>query len=171
MVRIMQSRWFLLWTAVCCGLVVAFATWAAAGSSGAVRVVAALVGLAAGLGVMLLVAWALAPEERSPAAEAQTAVFSPPPEPVSQPPAAATPDRGPLTEQLEEGRALRAELDTGASDARVDAWIADVRGALERQRPGVAGYFGALAGRAYADDAEKLDAHIARLATIVHEFL
>jgi hypothetical protein len=166
----MQSWWFLLWTSVCCGLVVAFATWAAGGSSGAVRVVAALVGLAAGLGVMLLVAWALTPEEPSPVPEAPTAV-SPPPEPVSEPPEPATTDRGPLTEQLEEGRALRAELDTGASDARVDAWIAGVRGALERQRPGVAGYFGALAGRAYADDPEKLDAHIARLATIVHEFL
>jgi hypothetical protein len=35
----------------------------------------------------------------------------------------------------------------------------------------VLGYFDALAARRYADDRERLDAHLGRLATVVRDFL
>jgi hypothetical protein len=45
-----------------------------------------------------------------------------------------------------------------------------VRTAIEGWRPGVAGYFNALAQRAYTDDALRLDAYTRRLETIVRDY-
>jgi hypothetical protein len=151
---ILGSGWFLASTAVCCAIGVGFTSWIASDSSAVVRVVAALIGLAAALGVMLLVAWVLASDQE---------------------PAASVPDREPamvepqdvLGPKLEQGLELRTTVEAGASDDRVGAWIEEVHLALERDRPGVLGYYDALAARAFADDRERLEAHLDRLATIV----
>ncbi|MFL5927418.1 MAG: hypothetical protein ACJ77E_10840 [Gaiellaceae bacterium] len=79
--------------------------------------------------------------------------------------------RDALTRRLDEGRALREEFDPGASDARVGAWIHGVRHTIEQHKPGVVGYFNALGARGYANDGDRLDAHIGRLTTIVRDFL
>jgi hypothetical protein len=79
--------------------------------------------------------------------------------------------RDALTRRLEEGRGLREELESGTSDARVGAWIEGVRHTIEQHKPGVVGYFNALGARGYADDGDRLEAHIGRLATIVRDFL
>jgi hypothetical protein len=150
------------------------------------RVVAGLIGLGAGLAIMLLIAWALE-DERPPRPGVAPAAVTSPAEPAtaptiaSAPPAATTaivppapvPTLAPaaLGRCLAEGRALREELQPGTSDARVGAWIESVRETLEQHKPGVAGYFSALGARSYADDADRLEAHTGRLATIVRDFL
>jgi hypothetical protein len=173
MYRIVASTWFLVSTAVCCGVAVAFTSWIAEDSADGVRLLAALLGLGAGLAVMLLVAWALAGEHSPPAAAAASApVLEPTPVTAAAPePAARADARDALTRRVDEGRTLREELAPGASDARVAYWIESARETVERQKPGVAGYFDALATRPYADDAERLDAYVRRLETIVRDFL
>ena len=42
---------------------------------------------------------------------------------------------------------------------------------VERHAAGAVGYFNALGSRSYGGDADRLDAHIGRLATIVRDFL
>jgi hypothetical protein len=163
--HILASRWFLVSTTICCAVGVAFTSWLARDSSGGVRVVAALIGLVAALAVMLLVAWALAIDER-PSTEPEPAAD--PPTSVTDPPLVA---RDVLASQLEEGHALRHDLEPDTSDDRVSAWIEEVRGTIERHKPSVLGYFDALAARRYADDRERLDAHLGRLATVVRDFL
>jgi hypothetical protein len=163
--RVLTSYRFLASTAVCCGLSVAVALWAVGHASGGARALAGLIGLMAALAVMLLIA--AAATEASPALS-----FVVPPADVEQP---APPPPGPeggdaLARRLAEGRRLREELAPGSTDPRVDAWLEDVREAIESWRPGVAGYFNALAGRAYADDASRLDAHTRRLETIVRGY-
>jgi hypothetical protein len=169
--RIIGSTPFLAWTAVCCAVIVAFASWLADDSSGGVRALAALIGLALGLVVMLLVAWALAGEEPQPFAAA-SAPRPPAPAPEPAPPTPPAPDvRGVLAARLDEGRSLRDGLGPGAADARAAAWVDDVRRTLERLSPGVARYFAAIGSRPYADDAERLDAHLRRLDTVVRDML
>jgi hypothetical protein len=176
MTRVMATWWFLVSTAVCCGLAAAFTSWLAADSSAGARVLAVLLGLATGLAVMLLVAWAVASDEPPvasepvlepvlPAAEPAptVAVASPAPEP----PAAVEA----LTGRLDEGAALRALLAPGAADDRVGMWIEEAHRDIAAHRPGALGYFDALAGRPYADDFDRLDAHLARLGTVVRDFL
>jgi hypothetical protein len=179
------STWFLLATALCSGVVVAFTSWLAVDYSDGVRVLAAVAGLGFALALMLFVARALDGERRSAAAPAPGAgvAASPTAWPTGTPDAAfvatmstsAAPSsdlaRDALTRRLEEGRALREELDPGAVDARVDAWIEGVRRTIEQHKPGVVGYFDALSARRYTDDGDRLDAHIGRLATIVRDFL
>ena len=75
-----------------------------------------------------------------------------------------------LARRLDEGRRLREQLHPGSNDPRVDSWIEEVRAAIEGWRPGVAGYFNALAQRAYADDGLRLDAYTRRLETIVRDY-
>ena len=160
MERVLTSFRFLAATTVCCGLVVALATWAASDASNGVRALAALIGLGSSLAVMLLIAWAAA-------AENAPAVYAPPPpEPVSlpSPPSDA---QVLLRERLEAGRAL----EPASADARVDAWIADVRHTIQLHKPGLLGYFDALSQRAYADDGARLDAYVRRLATIVRDLI
>jgi hypothetical protein len=167
MERVLGSGWFLASTAISCAIAVGFTSWIANDSTAGVRAGAALIGLAAGLGVMLLVAWVLA--------------SNPEPEPVSAAPVeqleqvesepTAVIARDDLTTKLEEGLALRQAIEPGASDERVGVWIADVRRSLEHDRPGVLGYYDALAARAFADDRDRLEAHLDRLATIVGDFL
>jgi hypothetical protein len=134
---------------------------------------------------MLFVAWALDGERRSEAVAAPRAgvAASPTARPTGAPDAAFAPTmsraaapssdvaRDALTRRLEEGRALREELDPGTVDARVGAWIEGVRRTIEQHKPGVVGYFDALSARRYTDDGDRLDAHIGRLATIVRDFL
>jgi hypothetical protein len=177
MSRTLASTWFLFWTAICCAVTVGFTTWVSDGSSGGVRALAALMGLGFGLAIVLLVAWALAEDEpqepeRSPAAAAPPVrpVQSPPPAPLEPAPAADA-AASELGLRLDEGRVLRDELAPGAADARVDLWIAGVRSILEQHRPGLAGYFNALGAQPYADDRDRLDAHLRRLATIVRDLL
>jgi hypothetical protein len=169
MERVLSSTWFLASTAACCGLSAAFTTWLAQDSSSGVRLLAALIGLAAGLAVMLLFAWAAADETDASAPVASTPV-STPPEPVrtvEQPQPGDA--HGVLALRLEEGRALSEELEPGAADPRVGSWIEGVRQSIEQRRPGLAGYFNQLAQRAYADDRVRLDAHLRRLETIVRD--
>jgi hypothetical protein len=162
--RILASPWFLVTTAIVTGLVTAFTSWLATDSTDGVRLLAVLIGVAVGLGVMLLVAWALSGEEE----EAPT-VTMPAAEPVVtvSPAPARTSD---VDAHLESGRALLQELEPGRPDARVDSWIAGVRETLERERPGLLGYYDALGTREYADDRERLDTHVSRLATIARDF-
>jgi hypothetical protein len=114
---------------------------------------------------MLLIASAVAAEETTSTPEPAPAIA-----PV---PTAPPPDESHvvLRERLEAGRALGGQLDPSASDPRVDAWIAQVRQMLERDKPGLVGYFDALSRRAYADDHARLDAHTRRLATIVRDLV
>ena len=175
MERILSSTWFLVSTAACCGLAAAFTTWLAEGSSPGTRLLAALIGLAAGLAVMLLYAWAAADEgEASAVAPAAVPTLPEPARTVEQPfePVSRPGDaHGVLTLRLEEGRALHAELESGAADPRVGSWIDGVRELVEQSRPGYAGYFNQLAQRAYADDRARLDAHLGRLGTIVRDVM
>jgi hypothetical protein len=166
---VLTSYRFLASTAVCCGLSVAIAMWAVGDASGAARALAGLIGLTAALAVMLLIA-AAATEAETKAAPVPPAVV-PATEveaPAAPPP---VPERGDeLARRLAEGRCLREELAPGSTDPRVDAWLEDVRAAIERRRPGVAGYFNALARREYPDDAMRLDAYTRRLETIVRGY-
>jgi hypothetical protein len=164
--RILTSTRFLVSTAVCCGLSVALAIWAAGGAGGGARVLAGLIGLTASLAVMLLIAAAASdgappPPAAAPAVEA--AAPAPAPPRVSE-------GRDVLARYLDEGRALREELQPGSADPRVDSWIDEVKAAIEGWRPGVAGYFNALAQRTYADDGLRLDAYTRRLETIVRDY-
>jgi hypothetical protein len=158
--RVVATPWFIATTAVVSALITAFASWLAVDSSTGVRVVAVLVGIAVALGVMLVVAWALSPEDvpKAPSVEPVPAP-APAPEPV-----VASHE---LEKLLDTGRALHPD----ASDPRVAAWIADVRHVLQRDKPGIVGYFDALSAREYADDRERLETHVARLTTIVRDFL
>lgn len=161
MERVLDSYRFLAATAVCCGLCVAVAIWAVGDAGGAAQALAGLIGLTASLAVMLLIA-AAASDERPAAPSAAAPVL------VEEP---APPPRAPgvLAQRLAEGRRLREQLEPGSTDPRVDSWIDDVRTAIEGWRPGLAGYFNALALRAYADDSLRLDAHTRRLETIVRD--
>jgi hypothetical protein len=164
--RILSSSWFLASTAACCGLAAAFTTWLAGDSSPGVRFLAALIGLGSGLALMLLFAWAAADEGAEPAAVAPAdAAPGQPVEPVTRPGDV----HDVLRLQLEEGRALHEELEPAAADPRVDSWIEDVRQTVQQTRPGLVGYLDQLTHRAYADDRLRLDAHLRRLGTIVHD--
>jgi hypothetical protein len=185
--RTLGSTWFLVSTALCCGLTVAFTSWLAVESSDGVRALAALSGLGFGVAIMLLVAWVLDGRDPARADAASTAVSgaaepAPPAWPTAAPaqmPTTATAGppslqaavQTPLDLRLEEGRSLRDQLEPGAFDARVGAWIDSVRQTIEQDRPGVVGYFDALSTRGYADDVERLDAHLGRLATIIRDFI
>lgn len=163
MERVLTSTRFLVSTAVCCGLSVAFAIWAAGGASGGARALAGLIALTASLAVMLLIAAAASDATPiAPVAEAPVEAPAPPPR---------TPEgHDVLARRLDEGRRLREQLHPGSDDPRVDSWIEEVRSAIEGWRPGVAGYFNALAQRAYADDGLRLDAYTRRLETIVRDY-
>jgi hypothetical protein len=185
--RTLGSTWFLVSTALCCGLTVAFTSWLAVESSDGVRALAALSGLGFGVAIMLLIAWVLDGRDPARADAASTAVSgaaepAPPAWPTAAPaqmPTTATAGppslqaavQTPLDLRLEEGRSLRDQLEPGAFDARVGAWIDSVRQTIEQDRPGVVGYFDALSTRGYADDVERLDAHLGRLATIIRDFI
>ena len=185
--RTLGSTWFLVSTALCCGLTVAFASWLAVESPDGVRALAALSGLGFGVAIMLLVAWLLDGEDPPRADAASTAVSgaagpAPPAWPTAvpaqmpttataRPPSLQAAAQTALNLRHAEGRALHEQLEPGAFDARVGAWIDSVRQTIEQHRPGVVGYFNALGTRGYADDVERLDAHLGRLATIVGDFL
>jgi hypothetical protein len=182
MERPIASPWFLAATALCSGVVVAFTSWLVVDSSDGVRALAAVAGLGVALALMLFVAWALDSDEPSEAAAAPRAGAAPawptaPDRAFARPvetTAAAPPSqvaRDTLTQRLAEGRALREALDPGTADARVGAWIDGARHTIEQHKPGVVGYFNALSSRTYADDGDRLDAHIGRLATIVRDCL
>lgn len=166
MARIVASWWFLVATGLCCGLGVGLASWAADDSPTANRVLAALIALGAGLGLMLLLAWGLGAEVPAPASPPRSATTA------AVPPGPDVADaRAQLAVYLDQGHALREELELGTSAGGIDAWIDRVRETIAQHKPGVAGYFHALAAKPYADDAQRLDAHIARLTTIVRELL
>jgi len=165
MERILTSFRFLASTALCCAVAVAGTTRLLADASGGARLLAASIALAATLSVMLLIASAVA---------AEAATSTPGPAPAIAPVSTAPPPNEVhvvLRERLEAGRALGEQLDPSTSDPRLDAWIARIRQALERDKPGLVGYFDALSRRAYADDRARLDAHTRRLATIVRDLV
>jgi hypothetical protein len=167
--RVLTSYRFLASTAVCCGLSVAVALWAVGDASGGARALAGLIGLTAALAVMLLIAAAAKETEAEASPVPPVVVPTVEVEPPATPP--PVPEGGDaLARRLDEGRSLREELAPGSTDLRVDAWLEDVRAAIESWRPGVAGYFNALGGRAYADDAARLDAYTRRLETIVRGY-
>ncbi|HEY6961516.1 MAG TPA: hypothetical protein VI408_06460 [Gaiellaceae bacterium] len=156
MARVLTSPWFLAWTAACFAVAVGFTTWLGEGSSTTVRVLCILLGVLAASFVMLLIAWAAVEQhgEVEPAAEELPRAADPPP----------------LRPQVE-GRLTAGEALAGSPRTEdVDAWIAETHALLARERPGLAGYFGALATREYDDEAERLGAYLARLRTIVREF-
>jgi hypothetical protein len=187
MPRTAASPRFLLATALCSGLIVAFASWLAEDYSDGVRATAALVGLGIALAFMLSVAWALEEDEASEAATVRsTAVArSPSAWPIAAPssafgseasavvaaPSSSQAARDAFTGRLEEGRALREDLEPGSSDARVGVWIEGARHTMEQHKPGLVGFFNALGARTYLDDCARLDAHIRRLATIIRDFV
>jgi hypothetical protein len=165
MERILTSFRFLVSTAVCCAVVVAGTTWLLADASGGARLLAAVIALGAALSVMVLIAWVVAAEREAPAPAPAPAVV------VAPAPAPANDVQVVLGKRLAAGRSLGEELDPSAFDPRVDAWIADVRQTLERDKPGLVGYFDALSQRAYADDRARLEAYARRLATIVRDLV
>ncbi len=171
MARTLASGWFLGWTAVCCGLTVAFASWIANDASTVVFALCALVGLGVGLTLMLLIAWALSPSPEPTPPALRPEAEPPHPTAPAVPPSPTAAGLDLLTMHLEDGNALRDGLEPGASDDRVEAWIDRVRREIAQHKPGVTGYFAALAARSYRDDKERLDAHLARLTTIVRDFL
>jgi hypothetical protein len=168
MSRIVASGWFLASTAVCCAIAVGLMSWIASDSSAGIRALAAVIGLGAALAVMLLVAWVLAaepqPERGVAVPETSTVAIAP----IVVAPGSVEPDE--LALRLEEGSALRESLEPGSSDDRVTVWIEEARATIAKRTPGAVGYFDALAARAYADDRERLDAHLGRVATIVRDF-
>lgn len=163
MERILTSHRFLAATAACCGVAAGLAAWAAHDASRGARAAAVLIALGSTLAVLLMIAWALAGDGQETVVEAPV----PPSEPPVVAAAPADPRRRELEQLLEEGRALREQVST--ADARVDAWIEQTRQAIEQCRPGVAGYFNALAARRFPDDGSRLDAHVKRLGTIVRD--
>jgi hypothetical protein len=164
MERVLTSTWFLVATAICSAVMVGLVSWITVDLSDGARALAALVALVAAVGMMLVLAWGLSGNEPAPAAAA--------PEYVAPPVRTATdPAREELSRRLDEGEALREQIDPGEIDARVDSWIAESRQAVAACKPGVLGYFDALAARSYDDDRARLDAHVARLATIVRDML
>ena len=169
MERVLTSYRFLAATAVCCGLSVAIAVWALGGASGAARALAGLIALLASLAVMLLIAGAASDETPPPPA----VVVPSPPVAVEAPsaPTAPPPARNDvLARRLAEARGLREQLEPGAPDPRVDEWIRAAKAEIEGCRPGMSGYFNALARRAFADDRLRLDAYTRRLETIVRGY-
>ena len=165
MERVLTSPRFLVSTAICCGLTVAGAIWAVGDASGGVRALAGLIALVAGLAVMLLIAAASA-EAPSGTVATPIVVSAVVPAPLPRDPEG----HDVLARRLDEGRRLRQQLRPGSIDLRVDFWVEDVRTVIERWRPGAAGYFDALAQRAYADDGLRLDACTRRLETIVRDY-
>lgn len=161
----MTSTRFLVSTAVCCGLSVGLAIWVVGDAGGGERVLAGLIALVASLAVMLLIA-AAGSEERPVATATAPIVEVRAPAPPSHDPQA----HDVLASRLAEARGLRAELQPGSTDPRVDRWITEVGAAIEGWKPGVAGYFNALAGRTYPDDGRRLDAYSRRLETIVRGY-
>jgi hypothetical protein len=167
--RVLTSYRFLASTAVCCGVSVAVAIWAVGDASGGARALAGLIGLAAALAVMLLIAAAATEVETDappvPPVVVPTVEVEPPAMPLP------VPEGGdPLAQRLAEGCAIREELAPGWADPRVDAWVDEVRVAIQSWRPSTAGYFNALHQRAYADDTVRLEAYIRRLETIVRGY-
>ncbi len=160
--RVLASPWFLGTTAVVTGAVTALFSGLAADGSNGVRVLALLLGVTVGLGSMLLVAWALSGKEEQtvPPVEMPTV--------VTPRPTVARPDE--LDAHLGSGRALLQELEPGKPDDRVGEWIAAVRETLDREKPGVVGYYNALGTRQHPDDRARLDAHVTRLETIARDF-
>jgi hypothetical protein len=184
MTRILESRWFPLWAAACCAVCVAFATWVSVDASTAGRVGAGVAGLGVGVVLMFAIPFLLAglmqpqPDRprpsvthaapSAPAAEPAPGAVSVADDagvPVAVPEPAAA--RSELAGRLDAGRALR---DAAAADA-IDAWVADARRAVEQCAPGAAGYFAALDARPWDDAGRRLDAHLARLETILRDFL
>src|SRR5690349_11084973 len=109
--------------------------WAVGDASGDVRALAGLVGLMAGLAVMLLIAAAISDGTPPlPVAAPINEVVMPAPQQPRVPEGHDV-----LARRLDEGRELREELRPGSTDPRVDSWIDDVRAVIERWRPGVAG--------------------------------
>ena len=133
------------------------------------KLLAALIGLGVGLLVVLLIAWALSVEEAetvrveaAPAVAVAQPVATPAPEVPVVVAAPVAPVAADLRPQLEKGRSL------GDSQGEIDAWIEETKRLLAEQRPGVLGYFAALGSRSFPDERARLDAHLSRLATIVH---
>jgi hypothetical protein len=137
-------------------------TWLASGASAGTRVLAAVIGLAVGLVIVLLYAWAVAGEDAAPEPQAAPT----PAVEATTPGATAVEAQVDLSVQLDEGRALAVRR---PEPAAVEAWIAETSDLLTRHRPGVAGYFAALGRRSYPDESARLEAHLARLEVIVRE--
>jgi hypothetical protein len=179
--RIAESRWFIPWAAACCAACVAFATWIANDASTGGRIAAGVVGLVAGIALMFAIPLLFTALPAPPSAPAIGQGAQRPPSPVAYPapvapavfpaPVAPPPDTGvaraELDRELERGRELRGASDQGA----VDAWIADAQRAVSSFAPNAAGYFGSLDRRAWDDQAKRLEAHLARLETILRDFL
>lgn len=163
MERILTSYRFLATTAVCCGVATGLTAWVAGDAPRAARALAVLIALGSTLALLLLIASALASDEASPVPAAPTLA------PDAPAPSPSDPGRRELARLLEEGATLRTEVEQLHADSRIDAWIETTREAIEQCRPGLAGYFNALAARSFADDGSRLDAHVKRLGTIVRE--
>ncbi|HVU78302.1 MAG TPA: hypothetical protein VHC67_12005 [Gaiellaceae bacterium] len=160
---VVESRTFPVWVAFCTAVTVAVASGVTVDDSVATRIVAGLVGLAAG--VVLSFALAALPaflrrRERAPeqAPEPVTIVQAP----AEAPTVVVTDDRR---------TRLEAQRAAASPDGDVEAWIAATQRTIDQVIPGASGYFASLASRPFADERARLDAHVARLETILRDFL
>ena len=185
--RLADRTGFLVWAAVCCGVFVGVATDLAWSSGTATRIAAAVLALLAGLAVVFGVPYLALrrrPSPRQPQSMTRLPPRREPAVPAAPAPAPAAdvpapdPGRDELLGWINLGVSLRERLlaapqDADAAAHDVDDWIAAAGRALENRAPRFAGYFAAL--RAHpaleSDPLLRLERHLARLQTIVHESL
>jgi len=173
----------VVWVAVVTAIVTAVVVEATWGDQVSARVLAVAVGILVGAAISLVSWWVLtaarsehaerpveAPPVGAPPVEAPTIATPVVRAPAAEP--AAT--RSVLEPELEKGAALRAaepsddERDAWAAD--VDRWVEETGRRIEEHAPQFAGYFATASSKA-ADPAARLDRHLARLRTIVHDSL
>ena len=156
-----SSRAFPAWVAFCTAVAVAVASGIVVNDSVPARIVAGLVGLVVGVALAFATA-AVLPKPRAPE--------QPQPQPRPEPEAAA-PAEAPTVVYADDRRArLEAQL-AADPNGDVEGWIAASRALVAETVPGASGYFAALGSRSFDDEQARLDAHRARLATIVRDFL
>ena len=153
---VVEARAFPAWVAFCTAVTVAVASGIVVDDSVPARVAAGLAGLV--VGVVLAFATAAA------------VVVRPARKPA--PAGAPEPAEAPTVVVADERRArLEAQLASAGPHADVDAWIASTRTLLDETVPSASGYFASLGSRSFPDEQARLDAHRARLETILRDFL
>jgi hypothetical protein len=153
----LESRAFPVWVAFCTAVTVAVASGIAVDDSVPARIAAGVAGLAVGVALAFATA-AVLPKPKP---------HTPPPEPAWP----VAPAEAPTVVHVDDRRArLEAQL-AADPDGDVERWIASSRALVDATVPGASGYFAALGSRSFDDEQSRLDAHRARLATIVRDFL
>jgi hypothetical protein len=165
---VVESRTFPVWVAFCTAVTVAVASGITVDDSVATRVAAGIVGLAIGVALSFALAAVAAGFQGR-----EHVAASPPPAPAPTPVTVVeTPAEAPTVVVTDDRRTrLEAQRAAADPDGDVAAWIAATQQVIDRVLPGASGYFASLGSRPFADDRARLDAHLARLDTILRDFL